>query len=118
MIQGLNSVISTIPYDLWKADSESIFHVIFHLVLKPLDLEVLSETHSAHGRSDIVIKTEAFIYVLELKLNGSAQEALDQIIEKKYLHPFQTDPRKKIAIGINFSSEKRAADHFLAKEFS
>jgi hypothetical protein len=117
MIQLLNSVISTIPYDLWKADNESIFHVIFHLVLKPLDLEVQSEVNSAHGRSDIVIKTDAFIYVLELKLNGSAQEALTQIMEKKYLHPFLADPRKKIAIGINFSSEKRAVDQYLVKEF-
>ncbi len=41
---------------------------------------------------------------------------LDQIVEKKYLQPFQSDARKKYAIGINFSGEKRAVDDYLVKE--
>jgi hypothetical protein len=116
LIRGLNTLISTIPYDHWKAESESVFHIIFHLALTKLGVDVRSEAHSANGRCDVVVQTATYIYVLELKLNGSAQEALDQIIEKKYLQPFQSDVWKKYAIGINFSAEKRAVDDYLMKE--
>jgi len=116
MITDLNTLISTIPYDYWKAESESIFHIIFHLALTRLGMDVRSEAHSAHGRCDVIVQTPAYVYAIELKLNGSAQQGLDQIFEKNYLRPFQSDPRKKIAIGINFSTEKRAVDEYLVKE--
>jgi len=116
MIIGLNTLISTIPYDHWKAESESIFHIIFHLALTRLGIDIQSEVHSSHGRCDAVVQTPLHIYAIELKLNGSAKQGIDQIMEKHYLSPFQSDPRKKIAIGINFSSEKRAVDEYLVKE--
>jgi len=116
MITDLNTLISTIPYDHWKAESESIFHIIFHLALTRLGMDVRSEAHSAHGRCDVLVQTSAYVYAIELKLNGSAQQGLDQISEKNYLRPFQSDPRKKVAIGINFSTEKRAVDEYLVKE--
>jgi len=118
LIQSLNTLISTIPYDHWKAESESIFHIIFHLALTRLGVDVRSEAHSAHGRCDVIVQTSAYIYAIELKLNSSAQQALEQIIEKKYLQPFQSDMREKYAIGINFSDEKRAVNDYLVKEIS
>ena len=116
MIKDLNTLISTIPYDHWKAESESIFHIIFHLALTRLGVDVRSEAHSAHGRCDVIVQTPQYIYAIELKLNGTAEQALEQILEKKYLQPFQSDVRKKYAIGINFSAEKRAVDEYLVKE--
>ncbi|SEV89902.1 PD-(D/E)XK nuclease superfamily protein [Chitinophaga sp. YR573] len=116
MIKTLDALVSTIPYDHWKVESESIFHIIVHLAFKRLGLDVRSEVHSATGRCDVLVFTDQYIYALELKLNGSAQAALDQIIEKGYLRSYQSDARKKIAIGINFSSEKRSVEEFLIKE--
>lgn len=116
MIKALDVLMSTIPYDHWKAESESIFHIIVHLAFKRLGLDVRSEVHSATGRCDVLVFTDQYIYALELKLNGSAQAALDQIFEKGYLRSYQSDTRKKIAIGINFSSEKRSVEEFLMKE--
>jgi hypothetical protein len=113
MIEGFNALISTIPYDHWKAESESIFHIILHLSFKRLGLDIQSEVHSAKGRCDILVFTDKYIYALELKLNGTAEAALAQIIEKRYLAPYQSDPRNKIAIGVNFSSETRAVEGFL-----
>lgn len=112
MIEGLNALISTIPYDHWKAESESIFHIILHLSFKRLGLDIQSEVHSAKGRCDILVFTDKYIYALELKLNGTAEAALAQIIEKGYLDPYQADQRTKIAIGVNFSSATRAVDGF------
>lgn len=116
MIKALDVILSTIPYDHWKAESESIFHIIVHLSFKRPGLDVRSEVHSATGRCDVLVFTDQYIYAVELKLNGTAQKALDQIFEKGYLRPYQLDKRKQIAIGINFSSEKRSVEEFLIKE--
>jgi hypothetical protein len=115
MIKALDVIVSTIPYDHWRAESESIFHIIVHLSFKRLGLDVRSEVHSSAGRCDVLVFTDQYIFALELKLNGTAQAALDQIFEKGYLRSYQLDARKKIAIGINFSSEKRSVEEFLVK---
>ncbi|MGV8090976.1 MAG: AAA family ATPase [Mangrovibacterium sp.] len=116
VISALNDMIVSIPYDHWRADHESIFHIIMHLTFKKIGVDIESEVHSSKGRCDVLIKTASHIYAIELKLDLSAQEALDQIFEKGYLHPYQSDARQKVAIGINFSSEKRAIEQYLVKE--
>ncbi|MGV8090965.1 MAG: PD-(D/E)XK nuclease domain-containing protein [Mangrovibacterium sp.] len=116
MTGALNAVIGSIPYDHWRADHESIFHIIMHLTFKKIGVDIESEVHSSKGRCDVLIKTSTHIYAIELKLNSSAQQALNQIFEKGYLHPYQSDLRQKVAIGINFSSEKRAIEQYLVKE--
>jgi hypothetical protein len=112
LINELNAVIASIPYDLWRADTESIFHIITLLTFKNIAIDLSAEVHSSKGQADVIVKTKRFIYALELKLDASASEALDQIIEKGYLQPYVADERKKLAIGIAFSSEQRnIADH-------
>lgn len=118
MIKALDAILSTIPYDHWKAESESIFHIIVHLSFKRLGFDIRSEVHSATGRCDVLALTDQYVFALELKLNGTAKAALDQILEKGYLRPYQVDKRKKIAIGINFSSETRGVEGFLVQEIA
>ncbi len=116
MIKALNSLIATIPYDHWRADHESIFHIIMHLAFKKVGVDIESEVHSSTGRCDVLVKTATHIYAIELKLDKTAQEALDQIFVKKYLQPYQSDLRQKVAIGINFSSEKREIEAYLVQD--
>jgi hypothetical protein len=116
LVHQLNALISTIAYDHWKADTESIFNIITFLTFRLAGVEDYTEVHSARGRSDILVRTDLYIYVIELKLDGTAAEALAQIKEKGYLQPYAADPRKKIAVGISFSSEKREAEEFLVAE--
>jgi hypothetical protein len=116
VIMLLNDLISSIPYDHWKADVESIFHIIVHLTFRRIGVDLQSEVHSAHGRCDAIIQTAKYVYVLEFKLDGSAQEAVDQILKKGYLEPFRSDTRKKLAVGIDFSSRERKVKEFLVKE--
>ena len=42
---------------------------------------------------------------MEFKLNGTAEEALQQINNKRYALPFEADGRKLFKIGINFSEK-------------
>jgi hypothetical protein len=75
-----------------------------------------SEPHSSNGRCDIIVSTDNYIYALELKLNSTPAKALQQILQKEYLRPYQMDKRKKIAIGINFSSKERKVTGYEMKE--
>jgi hypothetical protein len=74
-----------------------------------------AEQHSSKGRCDLLVRTDHYIYAIELKLDGTAEGALTQIKEKGYLAPYATDPRKKLAVGISFSSEKRAVAAYLVE---
>ncbi|UAY55489.1 ATP-binding protein [Arachidicoccus terrestris] len=112
LILQLNSLIATIPYDHWNAGSESIFTVITYLTFKLVGIDVYTEVHSSKGRCDVLVKTDAYIYIIELKLDGAAEEALTQIKSTGYLQPYVADPRKKMAVGISFSSQKRAVAEY------
>ena len=52
------------------------------------------------------------IYVMELKLNGTAQDALDQINDKGYALRYTTDPRPVVKVGMGFSIEKRTLTEY------
>ena len=63
--------------------------------------------------TDAVVKTPKYIYVFEFKLNGTAEQALQQIDEKGYLIPYQTDGREVVKVGVEFSAEKRNIGRWL-----
>jgi hypothetical protein len=63
--------------------------------------------HSAEGRADCIVETDAYVYVFEFKRDGTADEALAQIEEKGYAAPYAADSRKLIRVGVSFDSEKR-----------
>ena len=56
---------------------------------------------------DILLKTDTTIYVMELKLDGTVEEALKQIDDKGYAIPYEADGRRIVKVGIRFSSEER-----------
>src|SRR5690606_7709810 len=116
VISQLNSLIATIPYDHWKAGKESIFTIVTFLTFKLAGIDVHSEVHSARGRCDVLVMTERYIYALELKLDGTAEEALQQIKDKGYLQPYGADNRQKLAVGIAFSSESREVSAYQVEE--
>ena len=81
-----------------------------------LNRYVWSQVRVARGRMDILVKTDGAVYVMELKLDGSVEEALKQIDDKGYAIPWKADGRKVVKVGINFSSEQRTISEWKAKE--
>ena len=73
------------------------------------------EYHTNNGRIDLVLQTPNYIYVMEFKLHGTADEALQQINDKGYALPFAKDPRTLYKIGVNFSQETRNIDKWLVE---
>lgn len=68
------------------------------------------ELPTSDGRIDVVIQTSDYIYIIECKLDGSAEDALQQIESKNYAAPFAMDKRTIIKLGINFSSKTRGVE--------
>lgn len=75
-----------------------------------------SEVNSSLGCCDAIVQTATHIYAFEFKLEQSAAAAIQQIIDKNYLGPDQLGIRQKIALGINFSREKRSMPDFAWQE--
>ena len=71
------------------------------------------EYHTSQGRIDMVVQTERYVYVMEFKLDGTAEEALRQIEEKQYALPFTADRRKLFRIGVNFSEKARNIEKWI-----
>ncbi|MDE6770904.1 MAG: ATP-binding protein [Muribaculaceae bacterium] len=99
-----------------KMDCENNFHNAFYLLMDLVGLDTETESATSDGSIDITIKTEDYIYVIELKYDGSAEAALKQIYDKKYTRKFQTDGRKIISIGVNFSSKTRCIENWIVGE--
>ena len=93
-----------------KMDNENNFHNAFFLLMDHIGLDTEAESATSDGSIDITVKTEDYIYVIELKYDCSAEKALQQIEEKNYARKFQADPRQTICIGVNFSSETRCIE--------
>jgi hypothetical protein len=53
------------------------------------------------------------IYVFELKVNGTAKDALEQIDKNSYSIPYQTDGRKVVKVGVKFNAETRVPEEWI-----
>ncbi len=85
---------------------QNTLYVFFRLMGFYVDVE----RHTSDGRMDIVMQTPEYVYILELKMDKTAEEALAQIEAKGYAKPFAGDSRRIFKIGINFSTATRRID--------
>ena len=111
----IQSLFAGFGHDL-KFDEERNVSNAMLLIFSLVGMRVGAEVRTSDGRIDILVSTEKYIYIMELKYDKSAQEALDQINSKDYALPWSIDARKIIEIGINFSSEKRRIDSWKVRE--
>lgn len=74
---------------------------------------VETKVRSARSCADAVLKTKDTIYVFEFKLNGSAEEALQQIDEKGYLITYTLNGKRLVKVEVNFSKETRNVERYL-----
>jgi hypothetical protein len=108
----LSSLFADTPYELVK-DLENHYQNVIFIVSKLIGLYVKAEYHTSEGRIDLVLQTEDYTYVMEFKLDGTAEEALAQINGKNYTLPFAVDNRKLVKVGVNFSSKTRNIERWV-----
>lgn len=110
----MKKVMATIPYDLY-IKKEKYYHSLFYLILKQAGLTIHAEYHTQRGRPDIVIETKEKIFVIEVKLNKTAKEAMQQIKARKYYDMFLDRKLPIYLIGINFNGDTKEIDDHLVE---
>ena len=111
-MQQMQSILAGTPYEIVK-DLENHYQNVMYIVTKLLGFYVQAEYRTSRGRIDLLIKTDQYIYVIELKHEGTPEEALSQINAKDYILPFTQDGRQVIKIGANISRETRNLDRWV-----
>ena len=112
-LSRLKSLFASAPYDSVKGDKENHFQNMMWVVFKMMGFYSHTEYHTSNGRIDLLLETPQYRYIMEFKLDGTAEEALQQIKNKDYLLQFQQDDRQTFIIGVNFSKETRTIDRWV-----
>ena len=110
----LKALFADTPYELIR-DLENHYQNIVWVLFKLLGFYTQAEYHTSEGRIDLLVKTADYIYVVEFKLDGTAEEALAQISDRQYTLPFTVEQQRIFRIGINFSRETRNVEKCLAE---
>ena len=113
----LTSFLADIPYSMRRKEDERererYFHYTFYLLMRMVSCyTVYTEKQQSEGRVDCIVETPEYIYIFEFKLDGTADEALQQIEDKGYARPYEADKRKLFKIGTVFSSEMGTVSEF------
>ena len=98
--------LGTVPYcnnTNYEGHYQQVLFIIFTLLTHfVVDVEV----HTPNGRVDVVMETEDTLYLIELKLNKSAQSAMQQINLKQYDQRFARCGKPIVKVGVNFDAKK------------
>ena len=116
----LTSFLADIPYTMRRKETERererYFHYTFYLLMRMVSCyTVYTEKQQSEGRVDCIVETPLYIYIFEFKLDGTADEALQQIEKKGYARPYEADKRKLFKVGTVFSSETGTISEFKVK---
>ena len=104
-LRRLQTFLSTIPYcdnTRYEGHYQQMFYIIFSLLGSFVDVEV----RTPRGRVDVVLRTKTTLYVMELKLDKTAGEAIEQINLKNYPERFALCGLPVVKVAINFDSER------------
>ena len=119
-MQEMKAFLAGIPYvegfqkKLGEAKNyEGFYEYTFWLIFNMLNVYARTQVKCAGGRIDFVVKMPDTTYVFELKVNGTAQEALDQIDSKGYYLPYQTDGKKVVKVGVQFDRDTMTVHNWL-----
>ena len=97
------------------ATSEGFYEYTLYLIFSMLNVYARTQVKTSKGRTDVVVWMPDTIYVLELKVNDTAAAALQQINDRGYARPYETDGRKIVKVGIRFSPETMTVEDWVAE---
>jgi Holliday junction resolvase-like predicted endonuclease len=89
---------------------EKFYHALLMMVCIGANIKAQSEYSTSHGRIDLVLEFQKILYVIEIKFNKSAEEALAQIEERHYYTRFMNQERVIILLGLSFKREPNNFD--------
>ncbi len=102
----LEALFANTTYQI-QGDAEKDFQYAMYIILELLSEHVEAERSTSNGRINLLIQTSGYIYIIEIKIDNSADVALQQIEDKGYAKAFVDDSRKLFKIGVSFSTANR-----------
>ncbi|MDR0938305.1 MAG: ATP-binding protein, partial [Mediterranea sp.] len=102
----LRAFVASIPYEK-KSDNESRFETIFYIIFTLMGQLTRTQVKTSSGRVDVVVTNQQYVYLFELKVDSTPEEALAQIGAKGYAIPYEADGRKVVKVGINYDKTER-----------
>ena len=99
----LKAFYAHLPYGAKEGPvHEAAYQRALYALLSAGGLRVTAEDRQAQGRADLVAESMDRVYVFELKIRGTAAEALAQIKDKGYAKPYQVPGKTIHLIGLAF----------------
>ena len=112
----IQSVFAGIPYPI-HIKNEHYYQTVFYVVCDLLNLMVQAEVFTGSGRIDMMVAAGDWIYVIEFKLNKSADQAMRQIENKDYAMKYRKDGKKIMLLGVNFDFEAGNITDWIKEEY-
>lgn len=106
-IEAVKTFYASVPYQWEKDNRNDYYHALLYTLLMAFGADVRTEEPTAKGQADLTLLMPKGIYVMEIKCDHTAQEALDQINSKGYADKYALDGRPVTKVGVSFSSEER-----------
>ena len=116
-LRRLQVFFAAIPNSI-QLRHEKYYQTIFYTVFTLIGQEIEAEVTTNIGRIDAVAKTDSTIFIFEFKLQGTAEEALEQIREKRYFEKYLADGRDLVLVGAAFDPETRNLERWLSSPVS
>ena len=119
-MQEMKAFLAGVPYvEGFKkklqevSNFEGFYEYTFWLIFNMLNIYARTQVKCANGRIDFVVLMPSTTYVFELKVNGTAQQALDQINGMGYYLPYETEGRKVVKVGVQFDRDTMTVGEYL-----
>lgn len=106
-MERLQTFMAGIPYEFAENAVELHYENNLFIIFVLVGVDARPEWHTSQGRIDLLLSMRNCIYIIELKRDGTPDEALAQIHEKDYARQFAGDPRPIVNIGVAFSTKTR-----------
>jgi hypothetical protein len=104
VVELLGQLFAHVPYQL-HVKQEKYYHSLLMMVFIIAGINPTSEYSTSHGRIDLIFEMSKVMYVIEIKFNGSPDDAINQILERKYYEQFLIKKKKIILLGLSFNKE-------------
>ena len=118
-MQHMQAFFASIPYlDFGEKELDDItkyeayYEVLTYVVFSIFNYRTFTQVKVARGRTDVVVFMHDATYVMELKMHGTADEALKQIDSKDYAIPYQAEGKPVVKIGMAFSQETKTLNEW------
>ena len=105
LASAFSEIIHIPTYDMRIGLERYYQSLVYFVAYGSERMEVIAEKHSAKGRADLVLRGYGRTVITEFKLNGDADEAVEQIEKREYMREYLGGRDEVLLLGVNIRTE-------------